>query len=473
MQKSKLFDYLISLTRKEFLDLGKYLQAQNPNKNVIKLYEYIKKYHPNLDHKKLSKELAYQSIFKSKNYDRKKILVPMSELYQELEQYVIKLQLEKEEGLQNLLHRKYLGDRKVDKHFFNQARKHLKTLEESTNKDNDYFYQQYLINKQIYAHPNTRKWAKDIDSFNNLTNHLDLFYIGNKLKYACENINRSSIIAEEQKEPFVLEEILNQLAQDLPAENPLIPIYYYFIVAFKNGDFTYYHPLKELILENRDSFTFQEQYNFLILLINYCQTLCSSDSSYIEELFQLYQYGIETRIFFTEKPFSDGLFNHTIHTACVLKKYDWVENFIKEYSNLLPEIRKDAALNYNQALLAYHRKQYKEALLRLQEVTFPNVTYKILAKCMTLFCYYELGNDAALSLYDFAKNFRSFLRREKNIAEPIKKANLNFISFVNLLTEERHKSKKNRVINKLTQKLEATPRIAYKRWLSDKIQELS
>ena len=71
MLKSNLLEILRNFSNTELKDFGEYVRSPFFNKNVstIKLYDYLRKFSPDFDDKKLEKEYTYNKIFAGAHYN--------------------------------------------------------------------------------------------------------------------------------------------------------------------------------------------------------------------------------------------------------------------------------------------------------------------------------------------------------------------------------------------------------------------
>ena len=71
MIKSNLIDLLRKLSTEELKEFGEYVRSPffNKNQSTIKLLDYIRKYAPDFNDKKLGKELVYQKLFPGMKYN--------------------------------------------------------------------------------------------------------------------------------------------------------------------------------------------------------------------------------------------------------------------------------------------------------------------------------------------------------------------------------------------------------------------
>lgn len=99
MQQSKLIRQLKILSPAELKRLFQFLKSPfyNANPAMVKLYLLLRAHYPEFDSKVLSKEKVFRKLFPDRTYDHQKLLNLMSDFMAILEQYLIVLQLEKDE----------------------------------------------------------------------------------------------------------------------------------------------------------------------------------------------------------------------------------------------------------------------------------------------------------------------------------------------------------------------------------------
>jgi tetratricopeptide (TPR) repeat protein len=111
-----------------------------------------------------------------------------------------------------------------------------------------------------------------------------------------------------------------------------------------------------------------------------------------------------------------------------LKRYSWVESFVKEYADCLPEREMQDALYYNLAELYFFQGKYDAALSQLRHVEFTDVHYKLGGRALLAKIYYEQGQWEALEA--LLNAFRVFLRRNQAISGEVKAPYRKFIQVI-------------------------------------------
>jgi hypothetical protein len=145
-------------------------------------------------------------------------------------------------------------------------------------------------------------------------------------------------------------------------------------------------------------------------------------------LFALYRAALDTGNLLENGSLSAWKYKNIASVGLQLQEFAWVESFIHDYRDKLPEEFRENAFAYNLADLLYHRGEYEQALKNLLKVEFTDVFYSLGTRKMMLMIYFEQGStEAMLSLIS---SFRLFLKRNQLISESNRQAYSNFVSLV-------------------------------------------
>ena len=104
----------------------------------------------------------------------------------------------------------------------------------------------------------------------------------------------------------------------------------------------------------------------------------------------------------------------------------------------------------------------------LRFVEYDDITYNLNSKAILLQTYYE--TDEIESLYSLFESFRVYLNRSKSIPEGKKSDYKNLIKFTKKLTRIQPGDEK--ALHKLKDEIKETKRLASRKWLEEKIEEL-
>ena len=125
-------------------------------------------------------------------------------------------------------------------------------------------------------------------------------------------------------------------------------------------------------------------------------------------------------------------FTNIVKLSLRLKRYEWVEPFIREYAPQLPVAFRENALHYNLAELFYYTHRNDDAQQHLIKVAYSDLNYYLGARVMLAKIYYESGHTEPL--LSLIAAFMIFLKRNKQISADLKQTYLNFCDILFQLT---------------------------------------
>ena len=105
MQHSDLIQLVRLLSKPEIRQAELFIRSPyfNTSETVLKLFQYVRRYHPELSSYKLKKEHAYAHLFPQEEFKDKRLRAQMSKLKKLLERFVIDQRLQKDEAIQQRL----------------------------------------------------------------------------------------------------------------------------------------------------------------------------------------------------------------------------------------------------------------------------------------------------------------------------------------------------------------------------------
>ena len=140
----------------------------------------------------------------------------------------------------------------------------------------------------------------------------------------------------------------------------------------------------------------------------------------------IYKSLLYNGLLFSEGQLPAWEYKNIVTAALRCREFDWTETFLKDYKKYLAADVMENAYRYNSASFYYGAGRYKEALQLLHNVSFTYITYHLGAKTIQLKIYFELKEwDALLASLDA---FTAYLRRNKELAEYQKIANMNLVT---------------------------------------------
>ena len=480
MVKTKFISLLKQLSSKELKKFEELVNSPvfNKNQNLQKLCFFVVKYAPSFDAPTMTKDKAYQYIFKKSTFDINVINNLVSDLLKLLYTFLAYQEYHKDESLKLHFLNKNLLQRDASFHHHRNLQKSKLLQDKYTLRNYEYYERAHRLYEDLDQYYLSKTKRVDDDNLQLKSDTFDIYYLSKKLMMACEMANRNIIMRANFNYDLIQNYIQIFQNQTHLKKIPSINIYYQTLLMIQYSDKEeHYLALKILLKNNLELFAQEELSNIYGYMINFCvKRINSGQSDYYQEIFELYQLLLEQNIIFEHEYLSEKNFMNIITVGLRLKDFDWTEKFIHLYKQKLrPEIRENAAL-YNLAAFYYAKKEYKQALQQLYNVEFTDNFYHIGAKIIQLKSYYELyEEDAFLSLIEA---FKKYLQRDRQLSDYHKNSNITFLKIAKQVFQLRYNkaflpksSWRKQHQNMLTQLTLPHP-IANKEWLKEIIQNL-
>ena len=177
-------------------------------------------------------------------------------------------------------------------------------------------------------------------------------------------------------------------------------------------DETHYRQLKQEIFENGHLFPKEEMRVIYLLTINYCiGRINAGTSDFNGESFDLYKVGLEKEIFLENGVLSRFTFKNVVTAGLNLQEFEWVENFIKNYSGFLDEKHQENFVHFYKARLFFEQGSYDKAMRLFAQSDYDDILMTLNARTMLLKMYYELNEFDALD--SLIESMRNYLQRKK------------------------------------------------------------
>jgi uncharacterized protein YihD (DUF1040 family) len=311
--------------------------------------------------------------------------------------------------------------------------------------------------------------GNQLESLYVASHSLDHYYILTKLKFYFAYLNYKN--AKPIESDFDLgDNFLTYVKESSSFEEAIIQLYYEVIILLLDiEDTEQFKLILRLLIDFESEIAIKELRSVYYCLQNYCALqLNRGNTSFYQEMFNIYKIMIERNILPGEEDLKLGVYKNILTSGLIVKEFAWIENFIQQYTEKLPKEYRDNAENYNLAKVYFHKKEYEKVIEQLREVEYKELVYALGGKLMLLKTYFELKEQRPLdSLID---SFRIYLRRNKLISKNVKQQYLNVLRFTKKLANLAPYDKKG--VQKVKEQIEACKALADKKWLIDKVAEL-
>ncbi len=466
MFKHPLILVLKQLPNSDIRQLKIYLQNQHDdNSKINNLFQSI------VTKIKLKQSFNIEDIFKdvytNEAFKSNKIRVLISQLTIEVEDFLVFREIKKDEVGYKLkllsIYRK-LG---ANKAFESQISKTKKLfIQENSESIEQYFYQ-YQQNKQLYWHFGEQKRDAE-ESIIRMFESFEQYQILEYLRLMCFAISAQVEIEESKK---VLANMAIELARkDYYQKVDLIQAYNLIYHGFLDtSNVSYYNDLKILLYKKGNLFAKEDLRILTLLVINYTiRKYNNGHAKFLNEMFYNYKLGIENGALFSDQQeLSRWTFQNIVSIGLLLNEIEWTENFINEFKDQINSENKESVYTYNLSKLFYKKKDFRSAILHLQEIDSKDALEMLNAKALLLRIYYEEQEWEAL--INLLNSFQRYVSRQKQIGYQ-KKAFLNLIRFTNRLVNVRTGNQQQLLnFKKRVQKAET---LADKHWLLEQVEQL-
>lgn len=472
MRNFKLFQILSQFDKLEQNRIRKFISSPyfNKDKVVLALFELMVEEINSPSNVDWSKEKIWDTLAPDLPYDDTRLRKYQSDLLKLVEQFLIQQEFEEDSFMAQTYLLRSIRRKKLKK-LHNSTLKTFKEIPSKiSHRDGNYYLGQFLVETsydQLISDFEEKKTDKT--NLETISNMLDYFYIGEKLKIFCEVLSRKKLTQHEYD--ITLIEDMLKIAEKPEYQNiPLIAIYSRIVKLYTEPqDLEHYYQYKYLLEEFSNIFPKSEEKNLYVLAQNYCvNQINQGNSAFLKELFNVYKNLIEKNFFTTEGSLDSFTFRNIVVVGLRNGEYEWTENYINNFIKFLPQEIRENAYSFNLSQLYMYQKKYTEVIRILQEVEYNDYVTNIVAKTTLIGAYYEV--DEIDPLFSLLESFRVYLNRNKEIPSARKTNYKNLVKFTKkLLGLPPSDSKK---LAQLKQEVEATKNIASRDWLLEKIAEL-
>ena len=477
MKEKKILSALAGLSIYELNSFGKFIHSPyfNVNKGISDYFDILEKNIKNNSLQDLSNESLWKYVYHNEPYNNQKFLKLNSDLISLLEDFIAQQEYESMTSLRACHKLAGAGKRNMTK-LYNGILGDIGRINKyEINQSAEFYLNKYQIEKNIFSlkTENEKKNEKfEIDTELNIqqiSSNLDFFYIAEKLKHYCtlmswkkmykldiEMANMENVIALSNVEPF----------KSVPAVQLFYTIYLTYIDDENPEN---YFKLKSLMKKYIHVFPKEEQRDIFSTAISYCVNKVNKNiSEFHTETFEIYKEALSRDVLLNDKLLPVTDFRNIVPAALRVKEFEWTENFIYEYSQLLDSKYKDNAVEFSLARLEFYRKNFGMVLDHLNRVNYEDVWYNLNAKTLQLAAYYELDEFDVLE--SFLQSYKMYIRREKSLSPARKVHYLNLVRFTAALMKINTKDQ-NKVI-KLKEDIKDAKGVVSKPWLREKVDEM-
>ncbi|MBS1513787.1 MAG: hypothetical protein JSS63_02070 [Bacteroidetes bacterium] len=416
-------EILKKLDKKELKRFGDFLSSPyfNQSELILKIYEAVKKEHPEFSGKLLQSEKMFKKLYPSDEYKETRI----QNLYAEFGRLLREFLGCEEINFSGLQFDIFIANKLKRINLFELSNKFIK---KSLQQHNDGLLTSPLHFPSLHAmstcyihnlsHLRENENQEFIDTYKSESEMTTIFFL-KEIFHTALIYSMQKKIFSQHKNQKLHDEVLRLF--DVPA----------FLDYLKSINHKYYSYLKIFYLlyyytENEIS---EEQYWDLkkevflttpftgnddkLQIITRCiqiilAKLVPKSRGFHEEVFELGKLFCELKIYPDAEMdwLAVGSFRDLLTSPLILQKYEWVEKFIDEYVNYLGAEFRDNELNYWNGILSFKKGNYEDSLNFFNKVQMVDIIEKINIRFYYLMNYIEL--KAYESAYSSLQTIRQF-----------------------------------------------------------------
>jgi len=469
MHNSKLIKLFKGLSRSELLEFGRYIKTPflNRDDNLVKLYDYIKKYSPKYDSPKLEKEYFLKKVSKNQQVKDRQVHDWMSDLTRKLEDYLIYAELQKRPLSRDFALLDAMKYRRMDELFFRSIKSMRNKLDSSPERDMFYYFNQWRLGHEAYFYGVLPQKYKEEKNIIRMMTDMDKFFCAAKLRYSAEIMALDTKYAIGQI--ALLPEVLKETRKSEFRKNKLFKIYELTLDLYYDDKNETYDRLEKLVFEHLHLGNSAEKFSLLNFLLTHAgRRLGEGRERYRQKVFDWYVYNIDNRLIIKDGYIPAPHFLNAMYLATALREAEWLEKFIEEYTGFLNDDVSENIELLAEAYLLFAKQQYNTCLRTLMQISGGDFTYPLNVRTLIIQCYYELRDMEFITIE--CTNFNRYLNRNEEVSSYMKDTIKEFIRFVRLLCDAPYKKELTR--EGMLKKLDKAKSVQVKPWLIEKINEL-
>ncbi len=424
-----------------------------------------------LEEEQLKKKVVWKKLFRKSAYDDAKLRRLCSELTYQAYDFLYVSSCQSAEGPKLLHLMDALAGPGLEKHYRGVVRQYESLQQKRRVKEEGAYLQDFRFERLQHRQQEQQfQRAGQLLELERADQQLDCYYTLQKLKHYSDVLGYEkflSISSGLKPEPGFCESVM---ASPL-AEEPLIRAYCLVVqMLARPEEEPHYRVLKALLFESHQLFADSSLRELATYLKNYCIDIKINrgQSDYFYELFDLNEFSLRQGLLLQDGSLNAQAYKNIITVGLHIGKFKWVEGFIQDYTDKLPEGKQENALAYNLAKVYFHQGDYEKVIEQLREVEYQNLVYALGSKLMLLKTYYELSEFLALD--SLVESFRIYLHRKREISRDVRQQYRNVLRFTRKLSHISPGDKQ--AVAKIRKQVEACDALAAKKWILEKVEEL-
>ena len=431
LSTSKLVRLLGTFSSEEIKSFLLWLKSPwaNSNKNLIRLLEQLRKFHPSFELGRLDKESLFRKVIPHGTYSARSMNNLLSEAFLSAERFLVFERVANEKNLQERLLAEELQKRQLTDWFSKKVGASIEKLEKQPVKAWEDYLDLFLLYRMVNFHPSqSGNYKIPANVLDLMQQTLDLVFLLETGSIINEKIFRSRIKRHEEYQIDHSMGIWKALkaSYDHPSLHFFMDRFSYDEEAFLEQFFQ----LRDQFVEKFNKLNLRDQKIHLQSLFNDGSLLTRSGQIGISELLPLYQLGLERQLLQQDGILPPTIFATVVSASNTASSFKYTLDFINEFAEELPINLRTEARSWGLAHTAYWEKNYDKCLAILLAQPVKSLYFNLLTRVLNTQVYFDLFlQDSSYGdfLFNFFDAFEKWLQREKHRAKFNKSSFLRFI----------------------------------------------
>ena len=476
MLNRKLLEVLSRLDSTELkklrlLLLSPYINPGYQDVVLIELYDYIISYQSDEEHPMLDKAVVFARFFPGKPYrenEKNALDGLMSKLVNLVRTFLMHEKLRRDayetEYQETLASLQFYRRHGLEERFWQTVKAASKRQEEWPYKDARHYQRQFSLAEEIAAFKTIMNTFQDDANIETTSYYLDTYYSIVHLEIECALMYQQQLTGQ----PYDDEQISQLLSIAHWGEGEqvaLIRLYKLIIHLLKDPYSDEQYNSFETLLDQSASEIPAETYSNLKAFQRYFWSrryIKSGEAFYRQKLFDLYKDHFEKGYFYVDGSITLTSLRVLIIFALKLGHFDWVKKVLDDHppSRICGTRYPAEAHNLNLAEYHFSKKEYPEAVEKLQYRLFENPNFSLFVDVLLIKIYFETEDEL---LESRMKALEQKVRRVK-ISPDARNRYTNFLKKLDKINRHIWQKESSRY-EKMTQEIKTTPQILEREWL--------
>jgi hypothetical protein len=255
--------------------------------------------------------------------------------------------------------------------------------------------------------------GKRTETFNlqEISDLMDASFVAKKLRHACFSLSHQAVFKVDYQ-TGLLQQVLDFVEKSTELKQfPAIALYFhcYRFLTLSNGEQDF-RAFRAMLAKEETAFPEVEIRSLYRLALNFCiKKINASDSTFYEETMTLYKAVLDKDFLLENGFLSRFSYNNIVVLALKINELAWAEQFIHQYKPKVERAHRESLFALNLARIEYLRKNYKAALLHLQNADYKDLIHNLSAKTLQMKIFFELEETDLLEAH--LSSMEKFIRR--------------------------------------------------------------